>query len=133
MTPHPPPNDQSIVAALLTAALGSLAAAYQDAAIVAVGAVFGGLLSLQRAPTRQWWAGAWHMTQCLGVALLTANIAATILLAELPARWPIGRHDIMAAVALGIAWAWPDRFAVAGEWAVGQLRAWAERRNGSRP
>lgn len=130
MTPQPPPSDESILAALLTAALGSIAAVYQDAAIVLVGAVFGGLLSLQRAPARQWWVGLWHLTQCLGLALLVTNLGATIVLAEMSARWPVGRHDVMAAVAVALAWAWPDRLGAAGEWAAGQIRQWLERRNG---
>lgn len=105
----PPSNPDTVLAAILTAAIGSVAVIYQDAVIVAVAAAFGGFLSLQRSPAHlPWYRALLHVVQCFGLAVLLVDVAASALWVHIPASWGLSRHALMASVAGAIAWSWPE-------------------------
>lgn len=109
MQPPQPNQPETVLATILTAAIGSVAVVYQDAVIVAVAAAFGGFLSLQRAPTQlPWYKALLHVVQCFGLAVLLVDVAASALWVHIPASWGLSRHALMASVAGAIAWSWPE-------------------------
>lgn len=105
----PPSNPDTVLAAILTAAIGSVAVIYQDAVIVAVAAAFGGFLSLQRVPPHiPWQRALWHVIQCFGLSVVLVDVAAAAVWAKIPTEWGLSKHAIMAFVAWAIAWSWPE-------------------------
>ena len=122
-TPDPP---DTVLAALVTLAVGSVAAVYQDAVLVVVGAAFGSALSLQRAPVHGWQRALWRVSQCVGLAIYLSDAATGMVWAYVPASWHLSRQVVMAGVALAIAWSWPDSGSIA--WRA--VTARIERRSG---
>jgi len=110
---QPPDPPDTVLAALVTLAVGSVAAVYQDAVLVVVGAAFGAALSLQRAPVAGWRLALWRVIQCVGLAIYMSDAATEALWYYVPTAWHLSRQAVMAGVALTIAWSWPDSGAIA--------------------
>lgn len=124
---QPPDPPDTVLAALVTLAVGSVAAVYQDAVLVVAGAAFGAALSLHRAPVGHWWPALWRVIQCIGLAIFLSDAAAGALWTYVPTTWHLSKQVVMAGVALTIAWSWPDSGALA--WRA--ITAWIDRRQSS--
>ena len=124
---QPPDPPDTVLAALVTLAVGSVAAVYQDAVLVVVGAAFGAALSLQRAPVAGCSLALWRVIQCVGLAIYLSDAATGVVWTYVPTAWHMSKQVVMSGVALTIAWSWPDSGAIA--WRT--LSAWIERRSGA--
>lgn len=122
---QPPDQPDTVLAALLTLAVGSVAAVYQNAVLVVGASAFGATLSLQRAPVKGWMQALWRVIQCVSLAIYLSDAATGVLWSYVPIAWHLSRQVVMAGVALTIAWSWPDSGALA--WRA--IKAWIDRRS----
>ena len=119
----PEPRPDSILAALVGLAIGTMPPAYQQAAMVLAGSIYGGFLSLQRAAPPNFICVIWHLVQCVLLAFFLTDIVVAAAVAEMPHTWVIPANALLGASGLAIAWSWPDRAKVLADVVWDALKA----------